>query len=181
MNANYGLSQSPTGWQTAESFLAYLRKLNEELNTKKVKRPVLLFVDNHASHITYLTRKWCRENGIILITFYPNSTHILQMCDTSIFGPVKDKWITAIQRYRVSSNYALFEEVAFVKVLKQMNDEAIKPQSIINGFRMTGIYPFNKRAVDYSKCISTRQEIENEDLSGEIDDIGKVDITTVSY
>lgn len=103
------------------------------------------------------------------------------MCDTSIFGPVKDKWITAIQRYRVSSNYALFEEVAFVKVLKQMNDEAIKPQSIINGFRMTGIYPFNKRAVDYSKCISTRQEIENEDLSGEIDDIGKVDITTVSY
>lgn len=87
------------------------------------------------------------------------------MCDTSVFGPVKDKWIEAIQRYRKENNYKIVEEVAFVKVLKNMNDVAIKKETIINGFRMTGIFPFDKQNVDYSRCIEEQPqpEVENEE------------------
>lgn len=34
-------------------------------------------------------------------------------------------------------------DVEFVKILKQINDEVIKKESIVNGWRSTGLQPFN--------------------------------------
>jgi len=43
--------------------------------------------------------------------------------------------------------------------------EKVKPESIINGFRACGLFPLNSDAVDYQKCIPTRQaEINSEEI-----------------
>jgi hypothetical protein len=137
--------------------------LDKELNEKNIKRPVMYFVDGHKSHISYKLRKWCRENGIILIAFYPNATHILQMCDTSLFGPVKSGWLQDVQNWKVESHNQPVNEIVFVKLLKKVNDRAIKKASIINGFASTGIFPLNKENVHYDRCLGSNDEQENFD------------------
>jgi hypothetical protein len=51
--------------------------------------PVLLFLDNHSSHLDYQAVSVAKENGIILLTFPPHCSHALQPLDVSVFGPFK--------------------------------------------------------------------------------------------
>lgn len=174
MNAHYGLAQSENGWQTQDSFYDFVTiHLDRELKARNIKRPFMYFVDGHKSHISYKLRKWCRDNKIVLITFYPNSTHILQMCDTSIFGPVKRKWSEVVQTWKSETGNREVDEVVFVKLLKQLNDAVIKKESIIKGFASTGIYPLDKSKVHYERCLGARFQVLPENLLSENLESGK--------
>lgn len=163
------MTQTDSGWQTGESFYNFVTMhLDKELKERNIKRPIMYFVDGHTSHLTYRLRKWCRANGIILICFYPNSTHILQMCDTSMFGPLKSGWIDEIQKWKVKTGNKEVDEIAFVQLLKQVNDRCIKKSSIINGFASTGMFPLNKDNIHYERClgdnyISNERDVQEKD------------------
>ena len=62
------------------------------MELKDVACPVFIFSENHPSHINVHLFKWCKDQGILFISFPPYCTHILQMCDTSIFGAAKLRW-----------------------------------------------------------------------------------------
>lgn len=42
-----------TGWQNQQSFLRYIDLLDKQLNERQVPRPVVYFLDNHVSHLSY--------------------------------------------------------------------------------------------------------------------------------
>lgn len=121
--------------------------LIKELDSKGVIRnaqnPIFFFLDGHKSHYSYKFIMWCRQNFIIIITFFPNATRILQMRDVAMFGAGKKHWIREVQRWKLETKNAELDEVSFVKILKKVNDQFITKESIINGFRVTGIQPFN--------------------------------------
>ena len=50
--------------------------------------PILLLMDNHASHISLETVEFCRENGIVIVTFPPHCSHKLQPLDVAVYGPL---------------------------------------------------------------------------------------------
>ena len=65
-----------TGWMTGECFLEYLESFVVHVKFSRSNK-VLLLVDNHCSHII-AGINYCRENGIIMIGFPPQTTHRLQ-------------------------------------------------------------------------------------------------------
>ena len=57
---------------------------------------VLLILDNHASHLSVVGIDFCRENGIVLLSFPPHCSHKRQPLDRSVYGPLK-KYINNFQ------------------------------------------------------------------------------------
>ena len=82
-----GLS-SPSGWMTTELFLECLRHFVKHVRCSKTERALLL-LDNHESHVSIEATDFCRDNGIILLTFPPHCSHRLQPLDGTVFGPFK--------------------------------------------------------------------------------------------
>ena len=62
------------------------------LTKNKIKRPVILFSDYHETRNNYHLASRLTELGIVLICLLPNSTHILQPLDVSVFRPLKVEW-----------------------------------------------------------------------------------------
>lgn len=52
-------------------------------------RPLILFMDGHSSHCPD-TLAFAAENGIILFTLPPNTTHLTQLLDKGVFGPLNN-------------------------------------------------------------------------------------------
>lgn len=65
-----------------------------------IKRPFILFVDGHKTHLTRETSLLCSSLGIQLIALYPNATHIPQPCDVAAFRPLKAAWSKALLGWR---------------------------------------------------------------------------------
>ena len=87
----WGVAYSDSGWMTAETFFQFLANIFVPwLKKNNYEFPIVLFVDNHVSHVILPLCKFCVENQVELIALYPNSTHILQPLDVSLFRPLKE-------------------------------------------------------------------------------------------
>ena len=135
-------------------------ELDQRGIVRNERNRIFLLLDNHKSHTGFEFCKWCAENFIELITFYPNATRILQMCDVGMFSAAKTSWKKVVQRWRSETGSKMLTEVDVVKLLKKVNDDFIKPESIINGFRATGTHPFNVEAVMYDRCYGSNSALE---------------------
>ncbi|KAL0852107.1 hypothetical protein ABMA28_000347 [Loxostege sticticalis] len=124
------------------TFFQYVKNvLHPALVKENVQFPVILFVDGHKSHTTLELSQLCQNLGIILIALYPNATRILQPADVSAFRPED---FMAQSRTMTKTDVGPILEVLIPK---------IKANTLINGFRTTGLCPFNPDAIDYSKCL----------------------------
>ena len=47
------------------------------LNENKIKKPAILFVDGHRSHLSLQLSTFCDDNQILLYCLPPNTTHIM--------------------------------------------------------------------------------------------------------
>jgi hypothetical protein len=155
----WGIGKSSTGWMTGELFHSYLENtLYPYLTQRNVKFPVIYFVDGHASHCTYEVSLVCARLQIILICLYPNATRILQPADVAIFKPLKSCWKRMIRTWRSENLGKTFTLKELGPSLsKIMSDGFVSTNTIKNGFRACGLFPFNSQAIDYSKCLTTRE------------------------
>jgi hypothetical protein len=165
------LSASECGYQTRVTFENYVKNyLIKELDQNGVERtaqnPIIYFLDGHKSHYSYDFSVWCRQNHIHIITFFPNATRILQMCDVGMFGAGQKEWTSFVRQWRgrTENRGKEIDEVEFVKILKEVNDSFIKPESIINAYKATGIYPFNVENVHFDRCLGANTSTASLDL-----------------
>lgn len=121
MPENWAFGRSVTGWMTAEAFYEYVTNcFYPWLIKNNIVLPIILFVDGHASHVTYHLSEFCREKGIILIALHPNATHLIQPMDVSVFHSMKCHWHKAGQDYPKNNNGARITREKFAKVLKKV-------------------------------------------------------------
>ena len=73
----YGFSDS--GWMQAKLFDSWFRK--HFMRYAPASRPLLLLLDGHSSHYCPDTINLAAENGIIIFTLPPNTTHLTQPLD----------------------------------------------------------------------------------------------------
>ncbi|KAJ8966061.1 hypothetical protein NQ314_003769 [Rhamnusium bicolor] len=152
----WAIGRSDTGWMTAGTFYEYVANVFYPwLLSQKVNFPVILFIDGHKSHYNIELYEFCIAKKIIIYCLHPNSTHILQPCDVTIFRPLKVEWKKVAYNHKQRTRTSITRH-NFCTLFKEAFDKACKPSTIVNGFRTCGLYPFNVDAVDYSKCISTR-------------------------
>ena len=78
----YGLSDN--GWIDMDLFkqLFYCHFLFHA----GVSQPLLLLLDGHSSHYNIEAISVARENGVIIFTLVPHTTHELQPLDTAVLG-----------------------------------------------------------------------------------------------
>ena len=108
-------------------------------------RPLLLLLDGHSSHYNIEAISSARENGVIIFTLVPHTTHELQHLDTAVFGQLKKNWYEECHKYvqEVITKYYFYE--IFAKAWLK----SLVPANIISGFKTCGIYPVNPREVLY--------------------------------
>lgn len=122
MPTNWGFGRSPSGWMTAETFYEYVTNCFYPWLVKmSIVLPIVLFLDGHASHITYHLSEFCREKGIILIALHPNATHLIQAMDVSVFRSMKIHWLKAAHNYPSKNNGARITREKFSKELEQVS------------------------------------------------------------
>ncbi|XP_072398250.1 uncharacterized protein [Diabrotica undecimpunctata] len=76
------------GRMTSEIFPGIIKHFVSHVKSTKQNR-VLRLVDNHESHISVEVIRLCRENGIVLLSFPPHTTHRLQPLDVGVYSPFK--------------------------------------------------------------------------------------------
>ncbi|KAH9632239.1 hypothetical protein HF086_002874 [Spodoptera exigua] len=149
---------------TAAVFYDYIANcFHQELTQNNIPFPVILFVDGHKTHITLEVSELCRILQIHLIALYPNATRILQPADVAAFRPIKAGWKKMLREWYIACNYQEnLNKESFAPLLKKVVDSCAKKETLINGFRVTGLYPFEADNVDYSKCLSIKKPENDE-------------------
>jgi hypothetical protein len=65
-------SANPNSWVTSEKFLFFIKHFIRHTKCSK-EHSVLIVLDNYASHLYINMINYCRENGIILLSFPPHT------------------------------------------------------------------------------------------------------------
>ena len=134
-----------SGWMTEDNFLSYLKHF-EKYARPSPEFPVLLLLDNHASHVSLAGINFCREKNIVLLSFPPHCSHELQPLDKTVYGPFKAFFNQAADIWmRDPLNAGKVMTIHNLPVLiAKAFPKAFTPINIKSGFEATGIQPFNR-------------------------------------
>ena len=77
-----------SGFQTKGTFIEYLEHFRKNFKCSH-ERNVLLIYGDHETHMALQAIYFAMDNGIVLLTLYPHSSHKLQPLDRTVFGPFK--------------------------------------------------------------------------------------------
>ena len=144
---------SDSGWITAELFNTWIAEFAKLTGATK-ERPVVVILDNHSSHISLSGWDLCRENGIHMVSLPPHTSHRLQPLDVTYMKPFKmafngacDSWMLAHPGERIlQSDVSRLVNTAFTR--------ASVMSTAINGFKSTGIWPFDRSVVPDAEFVA---------------------------
>ncbi|KAJ8881784.1 hypothetical protein PR048_018270 [Dryococelus australis] len=129
---------SRSGWMTEVEFLMFMKHFVHSVRSSK-ERPVLL-LDNHQSHLLPNILDYAKNIGVVMLSFLPHCTHLLQPLDRSVYGPLKkhintamDGWICSRHSQRFSAE--MEGQQTTVRSITIYDILAIK----------CGIFPFNSK------------------------------------
>ena len=88
------------------------------INERKVRKPVVLFVDGHTSHINLEVAKLSREENIVLYCLLEHTSHLMQPCDVGLFGPLKREWKNSVKEYQIAHPGDFVTKQTFAEVFK---------------------------------------------------------------
>ncbi|XP_045035975.1 uncharacterized protein LOC116932523 [Daphnia magna] len=161
-----------SGWMTGPKFFKALQHFHGYVKSSTTN-PVLLLLDNHSSHLVYQAVSFAKGNDIVILTFPPHCSYVLQPCDISVFGPFKksfgknqNDWLHTHPGERIAiRNIAQLSNGPFQSTFTQIN--------IISGFKASGIFPFNGFAIpewSYLPCFVTERPAPEADTSSSLND-----------
>ena len=150
----WAIGLSDSGWMKSDTFFEYIvNVLDPYLVQQNIPKPVVLFLDGHKSHMSYTLSEECSKRHIIIYTLLPNSTHILQPADVSVFKPLKSTWKLTVREFQREHPNTVVTRVNFAALIDKTIGVAAKESTVRNGFRACGLFPWNPDVVDYSKCM----------------------------
>ncbi|GAB0089467.1 hypothetical protein DMENIID0001_040100 [Sergentomyia squamirostris] len=149
----WGIGNTESGWMDAAAFYEYIGNVFlPELKERNVERPVVVFLDGHSSHLTLHLSRFCQKNGIILVSLYPNSTHLTQPLDVAVFKPIKTRFSALKTQFSCETRREP-SKPDLPHLLNCVISEPLMKTDVIAGFRACGLFPYNPDALDYSKII----------------------------
>lgn len=138
-----------SGWMEEAQFLEFLRHFHHHVESSRDSK-VLLLLDNHTSHISIKALDYCKENGIVVLSFPPHCSHKLQPLDRSVYGPLKKFVNTGCDAWMRSHPGQTMSIYDIPSVVASAFPLAFTPRNIQAGFRVAGIYPYNRNIFDDS-------------------------------
>lgn len=149
---NYSFGYSENGWMTSKNFYEYIANVFYPwLESSGIELPIILYIDGHSSHITLPLSEFCHEKQIILIALYPNSTHILQPLDVSLFRTFKMAWQKSFQSFCQKFGTISIKKCQVAPLLEKTFKSLDLKNILQNGFKACGLCPLDVNAVDFKK------------------------------
>lgn len=135
---------NPSGFMNSDHFFDFIKKF-QAFTRCSVDSPILLLLDNHVSHRCFDVIKFCRENGIHLLSFPPHCSHRLQPLDVSVFGPVKRAANTLCQDWVKAHPGRVMQIYDLPPIFARALEIGATDINIKAGFKASGIWPFDKQ------------------------------------
>ncbi|XP_060806689.1 uncharacterized protein LOC132903177 [Amyelois transitella] len=125
---------------------------------RKPPGKVLLILDGHTSHCNSVEMlEFATDNDICLFTFPSHTTHYLQTLDRSVFKSLKAFYYEACRIWLKRNPWRRLTRLQFGELLSTAWSKAATYDNAVNGFKATGVYPFDRNAIpDYAFIGSTQ-------------------------
>lgn len=157
---NWKVGKSTTGWSTAATFFDYIKTtFHPWLLQNQIELPVVLFMDRNSTNLSPELTHFCDKNKIHLVALCPSSTPTLQPFDVGLFNPLNTEWKNQIEEFQNQNNGLRMQRENFAPSLNLVLSK-IDNTFLTNGFRETGLYPFDPNSIDYQKCLENGNSIE---------------------
>lgn len=132
----------PSGWMTCPSFINFLEHF-VRFAQPSLDRKHLIIMDNHESHCSVEAVNYARDNGIVFLTIPPHTSHKLQPLDRTVFGPLKTYYSQAASNFMLKFPGRTITIYDIAELLGDAFPRAMAPTNILNGFKVSGIWPIN--------------------------------------
>lgn len=150
------------GWMTAELFPKVLEHIQKHTNCSK-ERKIILLMDNHESHISVTAINYCRDNGIVVLTFPPHTSHKLQPLDVGVLGPFKTYCSVAFNDWMAAHPGKVITIREIAELTKIAFHSAFTQKNITKAFEKPGIWPLNRLAFTDDDFIGSYADITTGD------------------
>lgn len=162
---------SKSGWITEALFLEWLQHFARYVNASK-EEPVLVVLDNHTTHSSLNSYKFCRENGIVLVSLPPHTSHRLQPLDVTFFSSLKTTYNKECDLYMKSHHYNKIEVTDIAELFAKAYNRITSIEKGLNGFKNTGIFPLDRNVFGEEEFTEIPEE-PNHVVQAEASDPGK--------
>jgi hypothetical protein len=109
-------------------------------------RPRILINDGFGTHESLDVLTFCFENNIILCRLPSHTSHKLQPCDVSVFGPLKTAYREQVEHLERRGANAVNKE-HFVLLYRRAREAALTGRNIRSGWSKAGLFPFHPSRV----------------------------------
>uniref|UniRef100_A0A2C9KNC9 DDE-1 domain-containing protein n=1 Tax=Biomphalaria glabrata TaxID=6526 RepID=A0A2C9KNC9_BIOGL len=136
------LQLSDNGWITSAFFFSWLKHIFIP-STNHLPKPILLLVDAHTSHTSFLEiSPICSQNKIILYCLLPHASDIIQPLNQAFLSTFKPAWSDALKQHVANTGKGVKLE-SFAGVLKSVWNKVATPEIASDSFEAAGIFPLN--------------------------------------
>ncbi|KAB0804364.1 hypothetical protein PPYR_01334 [Photinus pyralis] len=150
---------SSSGWITEDLFLEWLQHFAVFTKVSK-EDPVLLILDNHCTHSGLKSYNFCRENGIVIVSLPPHTSHRLQPLDVTFFSSLKGAYSQECDQYMKSNHFVQIVVTKIAELFAKAYNRITTTEKGIKGFEVTGIFPLNRNIFGEEEFVNTAPENE---------------------
>ena len=132
-----------SGWINEDLYVNFIKHFIHYVRSSK-EQPVLLILDNVDAHISPTAIDLARENGVVMLTIPPHTSHYLQPLDRTCYGPFKTAFGVAMDEWMRSHPGCIVTIYDVPSLVAEAQLYSLTIRNIQNGFRVSGIHPYNK-------------------------------------
>ena len=134
---------SPKGYSNTAIILDWYRQVFEpETRQRANGRPRVMINDGFGPHECLEVQQFCRDNNIILCQLPSHTSHKLQPCDVSIFGPLKTAYRNLVEDM-CRKGVKTISKQHFTLLYDQARRAALTPSNIKSAWAKVGLYEFD--------------------------------------
>lgn len=160
------------------TFLKWLDHF-QEFAKATTDSPVLLILDNHASHVNIDVVTKAKSLNIVMLSLPPHSSHKTQPLDRAFFKPLKSNYDQVTDSWQSTHPGQTLTVFHVAELFKQAYERTATIEKSSASFRVTGIFPLDPGVFsdeDFLPSEVTNQEEEPEPMV----DFGDLPVASVS-
>ncbi|CBY01013.1 hypothetical protein LEMA_P021430.1 [Plenodomus lingam JN3] len=134
---------SASGYNDSYISLKWIKRVfDPQTKARANQKPQILICDGFRTHETLEVLEFCFKNNVILCRLPSHTSHKLQPCDVSVFGPLKTAYQDKVELlYR--GGLTTINKEHFTTIYSPARKRAMTKKNILAGWAKTGLFPFN--------------------------------------
>jgi len=172
-----------SGWMSCDNFVKVLEHIVKHTNCSQ-ENQIILTMDNHDSHIAWDSVTYAKDHGINIMTLPPHTSNKTQPLDLAVFGPFKSFFNKAADSWMLKHPGKTITIYQMAELMGTAWQKAATPLNITAGFRVSGIWPFDRNAFDMAgylpSAVTDRELPQEQSVSVDSPTINNVPLTDQS-